>query len=49
MYTWWAFVRDSRGYPMRVTLQAPDPYTAYQMFLGMYGKQNMISEHAARA
>ena len=36
MNTYWAFVRTDQGF-MRVTVQAPDPFTALNMFKGMYG------------
>lgn len=46
MYTYWAFVRTVVGGFMRVTVQADNPYNAYQMLRAMYGNQ-LISESAA--
>jgi hypothetical protein len=47
MYTYWAFVRTVVGGFMRVTVQADNPYNAYQMLRAMYGNQ-LISEAAAQ-
>ena len=38
MYTYWAFVRTVVGGFMRVTVQADNPYNAYQMLRAMYGR-----------
>ena len=46
MVTWWFLIRNDRGYPMKVTVQASDPYSALQQARAMYGEQNMISSNA---
>lgn len=46
MNTYWANVRTVVGGFMRVTVQAPNPYIAYQMLLSMYGDR-LISESAS--
>ncbi len=47
MNTYWALVQTVPGGFMRVTVQADNPYNAYQMLLGMYGDR-LISEHASQ-
>lgn len=47
MQTWWAFVRTDVGAFMKVTVQAPDNWTATQMLREIYGDK-LISEAAAR-
>ena len=37
MNTYWAFVKIDAGSFIRVTVQAPNPYTAEQMLKAMYG------------
>lgn len=46
MNTYWALVRTVAGGFMRVTIQADNPYNAYQMMRSMYGSQ-LLSESAA--
>lgn len=46
MKTYSANVRTVPGSFIRVTIQAPDPYTAYQMLKAMYGNQ-LISDFAS--
>lgn len=46
MNTYWAFVSTGTGAFIRVTVQADNPYNAYQILLSMYG-DNLISESAA--
>lgn len=46
MNTYWAFVRTVPGAFIKVTMQAPDPYSAYQMMKAMYGSQ-LISDFAS--
>lgn len=46
MTTYWALVRTVVGGFMRVTVQADNPYNAYQMLKAMYGDR-LISEHAS--
>ncbi len=48
VHTWWFIIRDSNDYPIKVTLQARDAYTAMEMARGMYGDR-LISEHACLA
>lgn len=45
MQTYFAMVRTVVGGFMRVTVQADNPYNAYQMLKSMYGDK-LISEHA---
>jgi len=47
MYTYWALVETVHGGFMRVTVQADNPYNAYQMLKAMYGSK-LLSESAAR-
>ncbi len=37
MKTYWAFVGIEPGSFMRVSVQAPDPFTAKEMLKAMYG------------
>ena len=46
MNTYWALVETVPGGFMRVTVQADNPYNAYQMLLGMYGPR-LLSESAS--
>ena len=46
MNTYWALVSTGVGSFMRVTVQADNPWNAYQMLKSMYGGQ-LISESAA--
>lgn len=46
MKTYWFFVRTVPGSFIRVTLQADNPYNAYQMAKAMY-KDQLISEFAS--
>lgn len=48
MYTYWALVKTGAGAYMKVTVQAPNPWVAYQMLKSMYGA-NLMSESAALA
>lgn len=48
MQTYWAFVRTGAGAFMKVTIQADNPFNAYQMLCAQYGRENMISEYAAQ-
>jgi len=45
MNTYWALVQIPGSF-MRVTVQADNPYNAYQMLLGMYGDR-LLSEYAS--
>ena len=47
MYTYWALVQTVTGGFMRVTVQADNPYNAYQMLLAMYGDR-LLSESASQ-
>ena len=44
--TYWALVRTVPGAFIRVTIQADNPYNAYQMMKAMYGSQ-LISDFAS--
>lgn len=46
MNSYWALVRTVVGGFIRVTVQASDPYSAYQMLKAQYGDK-LISESAA--
>lgn len=46
MNTYWANVRTVPGAFIRVTIQADNPYNAYQMLKAMYGSQ-LMSDSAA--
>lgn len=46
MNTYFAFVRTVPGAFIRVTINADNPYNAYQMLKAMYGSQ-LISEFAS--
>lgn len=37
MHIYWAFVSIDKGSFIKVTVQAPNPYTAEQMLKAMYG------------
>lgn len=45
MNTYWAFVRVN-GYAVRTTVNADNPYNAYQLMVAMYGRENMVSDFA---
>lgn len=45
MYNYWILIRDSRGNPLRVTIQASNPIAAIQQARALYGS-NLISEGA---
>ena len=45
MYNYWILIRDSKGYPIKVTIQASNPYIAIQQARAMYGS-DLISEGA---
>ena len=45
MYNYWILIRDSGGNPMKVTIQAPNPFVAIQQARALYGS-NLISEGA---
>ena len=45
MNTYWILIRNSGGYPMRVTIQASNPFTAIQTARAIYGS-SLISEGA---
>jgi hypothetical protein len=45
MNNYWAFVRTVPGAFIKVTIQAPDSYQAFQMLKAMYGDQ-LISTYA---
>jgi hypothetical protein len=45
MRTFWFIVRNSSGSPMRVTLQAENPYRAFELAKSLYGS-SLISEGA---
>lgn len=45
MQTYFVLVRTAGGGSMRVTIQADNPYNAYQMLKSMYGDK-LITEHA---
>lgn len=47
MNTYWALVETVPGGFMRVTVQADNPYNAYQMLLAMYGDK-LLSETASQ-
>lgn len=47
MHSYWALVRNSGGGYYRVVVQADNGYTAYQMLIAQYGRENLISESAA--
>jgi hypothetical protein len=44
--TYWALVRTVPGAFIRVTIQADNPYNAFQMLKAMYGSQ-LISDFAS--
>lgn len=46
MRNWSAYVRTSPGAVIKVTVQAPDAYTAIQMLRSMYGRENLVNESA---
>lgn len=46
MQTWWAFVRTGVGGFIKVTVQAPDAWTATQILRNTYGS-NLLTEYAA--
>lgn len=43
--TWWFLISDSKDYPMKVTIEAQDFYTAKEMSRAMYGSR-ILSEPA---
>jgi hypothetical protein len=45
MNEYWVLIRNSGGYPMRVTLQASNPFEAIQKARAIYGA-SLISEGA---
>ena len=45
MYNYWILIRNSNGFPMKVTIQASNPYVAIQQARALYGS-NLISEGA---
>jgi len=45
MNNYWIFIRNSGGYPMKVTIQAPNPFVAIQQARALYGSA-LISEGA---
>jgi hypothetical protein len=45
MYSYWMLIRNDAGGTQRITIQADNPYQAYQMAKAIYGSQ-MISESA---
>jgi hypothetical protein len=45
MYNYWILIRNSGGYPMKVTIQAPNPFVAIQQARALYGSA-LISEGA---
>ena len=45
IFTWWFLIEDSRGYPMKVTLQAKDAYRALEQARAMYGNR-LLTEFA---
>lgn len=47
MYTYWANVQTVVGGFMRVTVQADNPYQAYQILKNMYGEK-LLSESASQ-
>jgi len=47
MNKYWFHVRDSRGYMIKIVVEAPTPYIATEQVRAMWGSQNMISEYGA--
>ena len=45
MYNYWVLIRNSNGFPMKVTFQASNPYVAIQEARARYGS-SLISEGA---
>ena len=45
MHTFWVLIRDSRGHPMTVNVQAENNYRAMEIARALYGSQ-LISEGA---
>ena len=45
MYNYWILIRNSGGYPMKVTIQAPNPVVAIEKARAIYGS-TLISEGA---
>lgn len=45
MHTYWVFIRNSSGMPMRVELQAENNFRAFEIAKALYGTQ-LISEGA---
>lgn len=45
MNNYWILIRNSGGNPMKVTIQAPNPYAAIQQARALYGS-SLISEGA---
>ena len=46
MYTYWAFVSTGTGSFIKVTVQAPNAYVAYEMLKAQYGSK-LLSQAAA--
>lgn len=43
MNKYWFFVRDSRGYPIKIIVEAKTPYLATEQVRAMWGNENMLS------
>jgi hypothetical protein len=45
MNNYWIYIRNSNGFPMKVTIQASNPYDAIQRARALYGP-SLMSEGA---
>ena len=47
MNAYWIMAKNSRSYPIKITVQAPSPHIATEQVRAMLGRENMISDYAA--